>query len=609
MLKKFLSKKIRLNYLLFCLIFLVIGTVYLFTLAPSINKEDTGELVSAAYTLGIAHPSGYPLWVIIGHLFTFLPVGMIAWKINLVSAVFGSLTCAVLYLIIEKLTKNKLISLICALILAFSQTFWSQCLIAKFYPLNSFFVACLIYILCCWREKRQDKYLYWFSILYGLSLTNHTMSILLAPIYATFIILVDKSILKNPVKILKMFSLFLLGLSVYLYLFWRGGSQDAFVWAPVTNWQEFWYTISRKQYGDFAPFASELGKIGLTISFIAGLSYQFFLPTLFLAIFGIGLAWKKGKEYLILTAGIFLLNSLGIIYLRSFGWGEMIDYVYRVYYLPAYLVLMIWLGLALAYAYDFFLKTLADRKKLLAVIKIFFYLTLISLPVNFLLMNYQKVDQSRYWLGYDYAKNILNSLEPNSIYYFAYDFTLQGDTEIFDLAYFKTVEHLRPDVTIVSEQNFFRKDLKITLPDDYFRSNFDERRKKLLDIVLANANNRPVYTNFAITQSDTTQKVFSLSNSYAFKIFSSLAEAKKQNFSGQLYPLRSIDQINQSSDLTDRGLAAHYYYGLAHFFLTQGDNKLAETNLIKAFTLDPLPFSHEYRNFLNYRFEWKNYNK
>jgi len=68
--------------------------LYLLTLAPTVTFEDSGELIAAAYNLGIPHEPGYPLWTMIAHLFTLLPLGTVAYRVNLLSAVLAALTAA-----------------------------------------------------------------------------------------------------------------------------------------------------------------------------------------------------------------------------------------------------------------------------------------------------------------------------------------------------------------------------------------------------------------------------------------------------------------------------------------------------------------------------------
>ncbi len=597
----------KIDFLVSVLIFVFLMSVYLFTMPLSITTEDSGELVAAAITLGIPHPSGYPLWTILGHLFSLLPFGPIVWRVNLLSAVCGTLTCVVIYLILRRLIKPKFIALISSLLLGLSYTFWTQATYAKFYTLNTLLICLTILVLLIWQEKKQNFLLYLFALIYGLALTNHTMTILLAPAITLFIIINEKEILKNPFKIVKMFLGFCLGLSVYGYLLWRGLNQEAFIWVPIGSFTDFLGHIMRWQYNDFSPLASQYGKIGIIISFFLEITLQFFAPTLALALIGAWVSFKKNLSQFTLFAGIFLLNSLGIIYLRSFGYTIGLDYTYRVYYLPAFCMVVIFFGLAIGYAWDLLPKILKSfSPKALKIVKIFFCLAIISIPISFLLTNYRQADRSGYWLGYDYAKSVLSSIDENGVYYFNYDNTLQGDTEIFNLVYFKKVENYRPDVLVVSENNFFRKEINLSLPPEYFSLEQGQRRGKMLDLIFAASGDRPIYTNFALTLSETGGKYFSVSNGITFRIFKSWEQAKSYPFQNRFGLIRNLSEINEESDLPARGLAAHCYYNLAAWALVAGDDNLSDRYLNLAFRLDPIEFSHEYTNFLTYRFEWKN---
>ncbi len=88
------------------LLFFISFVVYLKTLCPTVYVGDSGELIAAVYTLGIAHPPGYPLYCLLGKLFTFLPFGSIAFRVNLMSAFFASLTIVLVYLVVLKIQVN-----------------------------------------------------------------------------------------------------------------------------------------------------------------------------------------------------------------------------------------------------------------------------------------------------------------------------------------------------------------------------------------------------------------------------------------------------------------------------------------------------------------------
>jgi len=84
-------------------VFLVALVVYSWTLAPTVTLTDSGELILAAYGLGVAHPPGTPLWVMLAHLASLVPVGSVAVRINFSSAVFAALACATLTLVVADL--------------------------------------------------------------------------------------------------------------------------------------------------------------------------------------------------------------------------------------------------------------------------------------------------------------------------------------------------------------------------------------------------------------------------------------------------------------------------------------------------------------------------
>ncbi|MDY7041189.1 MAG: DUF2723 domain-containing protein, partial [Chloroflexota bacterium] len=122
---------------------LALGTfaLYLRTLSPTIGQADSFEFQVVAYTLGVAHPTGYPLYILLGKLFTLLPVGDVAYRVNLTSPIFASLAVTFLYLFVHRLMRSRWAALCAALTFAFARTLWSQAAIAEVYTLNAFFVA------------------------------------------------------------------------------------------------------------------------------------------------------------------------------------------------------------------------------------------------------------------------------------------------------------------------------------------------------------------------------------------------------------------------------------------------------------------------------------
>src|SRR3989337_2116736 len=184
--------------------------VYILTLSRSVYFGDSGEFIAVAKTLGIAHPPGYPLYTMLAHLFTYLPFGNLAFRVNLFSAVTSALTVVVVYFICLKLTKNRIAAISASLFLAFSYLFWLYSLVAEVFSLNNLFVALIILIAIHILEKPQNlKLFYLLSFVSGLALTNHHTIILLVPALLFLILATNPKFFLSP-KLLIFSSLFVL---------------------------------------------------------------------------------------------------------------------------------------------------------------------------------------------------------------------------------------------------------------------------------------------------------------------------------------------------------------------------------------------------------------
>ncbi len=182
--------------------FLVVLTVYVLTLQPTVGLEDSGELVVASDYLGVPHPPGYPIWSLLTwffqwvfHAVTFHGHPNPAWAVNLFSAVAGAAACGMLALLISRsgidllrslkketnLLGEKTENLFCAsagiaggLLLAFSQGMWSQAVIAEVYSLNILFQSLLLLFLYRWMSNpKQSHWLILSAFTFGLGITNH----------------------------------------------------------------------------------------------------------------------------------------------------------------------------------------------------------------------------------------------------------------------------------------------------------------------------------------------------------------------------------------------------------------------------------------------------
>ena len=240
-----------------------VGSLYIGTLAPTVlpygvpDTLDSPMLQTEVKVLGIGHPTGYPTYMMLTHLFTYLPLGDSAYRVNLASAVYGVAAVFVVYLAGLRLARRAVAAAAGALAFGLSGAFWSQAVIAEVYTLEALLVALVIFVLLLWRDRRDGRYLLLSAFLVGLSLTHHLTSVLLVPAALVFIFLTDRRVFSRTGLMLKAVGLFLLGLLPLLYLPIR-----ALMHAPLNEADPStpWRFLLLVTGGSFLAESSEKGR-------------------------------------------------------------------------------------------------------------------------------------------------------------------------------------------------------------------------------------------------------------------------------------------------------------------------------------------------------------
>ncbi|MDP2644535.1 MAG: DUF2723 domain-containing protein, partial [Desulfobacterales bacterium] len=225
-------------------VFLIPFGGYLFTLSPSVYVGDSGEFIAAAFSLGIAHNPGYPLYALAGKLFALIPLGNIAFRLNLMSAFFGAMAVWITFQIICRLTRSQSAAVPAALLFAFSATLWSQTGMAEVYALHMFLVALLVRLLVGWHETGSFARLVLFAFVVGLSFGNHMQTVMLAPAMLFFVIRTDPETLFNLRRLFFLIFFFMLGLSIYIYLPVRTEAGAAIHWGDPDSLKRFFHHVT-----------------------------------------------------------------------------------------------------------------------------------------------------------------------------------------------------------------------------------------------------------------------------------------------------------------------------------------------------------------------------
>jgi len=242
-------------------------------LLPGQGFWDTGEFQAVPPLFGTAHPTGYPSYVILGWLasLALTPAGEPALRMNLLSAILLATAAGLTVALVRQLVGRTSVAMAAGLLLALTPISWRMGAFADPHTLHLALMAALLVLLVGWEGRRRadapgaDRWLVAAAALYGVMLGNHTLTVLLAPGIALFVLAVEPGILHRP-RFAALCAGVLLATTVGLYLQLpiRAAMGAPLVYGTPNTWEGFWYVVLARQFlGDLAdPFGDLGGKLG-----------------------------------------------------------------------------------------------------------------------------------------------------------------------------------------------------------------------------------------------------------------------------------------------------------------------------------------------------------
>ena len=419
--------------------------LYLQTLAPTVYNLDSAELTTAAATLGITRATGYPLYILIGFLFSKIPIFNVGYRINLLSAVCGALTILFVERILTILKINGRVKLPAVFLLATANYFWYLSSIAEVYTLNTALMALFLWRLLIWAETPTQKNLMLAGLALGLNFSHHGSSILLIPAIISFLFF---KIYRRPNKgmtLLIFISSTLAPLLFYLYLPIRylqdpvfnyaGAFNNNGIFVPVdlSTLNGMFWLISGKGFQNLMFAYSFPDFIKEFLTFLIHISRSFWFIGLGPGLIGIYAAFKKDQHFAISLLLIFVMQMLFFANYRVLDKQTM--------FLPADLIWTIWFAIGVQFLFNWLDRTSFSGANIVSIRLI--QILLIVMVISSLIVNLKLVDQSNNYSTREIAFSIMDSLPLNA--------TIVGywDT-IPAIQYYQLVEHLRPDIETVN---------------------------------------------------------------------------------------------------------------------------------------------------------------
>jgi hypothetical protein len=515
-------------------VFVATLLLYSWTLAPTVTLTDSGELIVVAHGLGVAHPPGFPLWIILAHLASLVPIGNVAVRINFASAIFAALASAMLTLVMAELmitasyltapkrggkgaargkktpsyaasggkdddsVVGRLLVLAPAigagLLMAFSRTLWSYATIAEVYTLNTLLIFIILFLMLRWRrgiiaDRRRigapvagrrsatadtvhDVFLYAAALTFGLALGVHHVSVaLILPALAVIVYRTEGVRFFTSRRLIYAALISVAALvAIYAYLPLAAAHTPVINWGTPRSLQEIWWHVTGRQYRVFLSFTPKI---------IGEQSLEFFR----LLLREFGLSWLP-LTLVFAFAGVasvfkrdrttfwFLLCVViaDLAYAFSYEIAEDKD----AYYLPTFFAIAIAAGFGIRWLIQWAVSKpiLIGRTYLIAVIAV---LLLVAIEVT---GNWPFNNRRHYFVAHDYVENLLSAIEPDGL-------LLTSDWQVASpMLYAQEVEQRRRDVKVV-DINLLRRSWYF----DYLRHAYPgliERSRDKIETFVAN---------------------------------------------------------------------------------------------------------------------------
>ncbi|MCJ7594950.1 MAG: DUF2723 domain-containing protein [Desulfobacterales bacterium] len=445
---------------------LIAFITYFLTLAPTLQVADAGEQITAAHFLGVSHPTGTPLYLLVMKGWeSIIPFGTIAWRMNLLNALLGSVGVAIFSGLIFRVSlslgaskgRSLMTALIFSMALAYSQTYWYESVAASSYSLHYLFVISWFFLVSHVILQKSYGLLYCLYLITGLALANHILSLVLLVLTLWYSV---SLCLRKEISFKRLAGLqpFLLpGLLFYLYIPMRAASKPILNWGNPDSLDRLLHYLLRKDYYGNVYVSNIEDLLGVVLfhlkSFLSEMSP---LLPLILALLVLLHAWRwfkdKGGQHsgsappalksrrqpgltaqlIVVGMAVFFLN----LFLLSLHGSHLDLFFLKRYMVMGYIGLFFSSAVFVVAGLQLFGKKIHNTLSALLVL----------LPVVCLASHFEENDRSKNTLLRSYVDQLFSHLPKGATFYAI------GDNHFFPVLYYHLVEGVRPDLTLFNPE-------------------------------------------------------------------------------------------------------------------------------------------------------------
>lgn len=303
---------------------LVTLAFFVITLRPDVGgTEDSPKFQFVGQVLGTAHSPGYPFYVMATWLFTRVPLGTLAYRVNLFSAVCGALSCMCIFLTARRLNVTVLLSLAAAFAAATSYPVWSNSVTAEVYTLAAVLSGMAIYWLIAFVQTGQTWRLYAACAMWAAGFGNHLTIVGILPAALIYGVVKDRSVLRPRIALTAAI-IGTLGVLQYWFIAIRTMQGAPYLEARATTIMGVFDVIIAKDvsWARFYQAQSTVAEIEVPM-LLNGIRINMgTIPILFVAIaIGIGI-WKRRADVLVVAGA-----AAGTLFMISNLWGDVVGFI------------------------------------------------------------------------------------------------------------------------------------------------------------------------------------------------------------------------------------------------------------------------------------------